>query len=261
MSEPIRFDDGAAYERYMGVWSQRVGEVFLDWLDAPLGQRWLDVGCGNGAFTVQLAQRCAPSGVHGVDPSEAQLRYARQQAALQGADFSRGDAMNLPFGDASFDVAVMPLVIFFVPQPAVGVAEMVRVVRPGGLIAAYAWDLPGAGFPYETLRVEMARLGVEMPSAPSPEASAQTELTRLWSEAGLREVRTRRIEVHRSFADFEDYWETVLGSPSAGAKLAAMSGPLIERLRNQLRQRLTPSADGSVRLTAVANAVAGRCPD
>jgi len=117
MSEPIRFDDGAAYERYMGVWSQRVGEVFLDWLDAPLGQRWLDVGCGNGAFTVQLAQRCAPSGLHGVDPSEAQLRYARQQAALQGADFSRGDAMNLPFGDASFDVAVMPLVIFFVPQP------------------------------------------------------------------------------------------------------------------------------------------------
>lgn len=260
MSEPIRFDDGAAYERYMGVWSRQVGEVFLDWLVVPPAQRWLDVGCGNGAFTVQIARRCAPAALHGVDLSEAQLRYARQQPALRGAEFSPGDAMALPFGDDCFDAAVMPLVIFFVPEPSVGVAEMARVVRPGGLVASYAWDMPGGGFPYETLRAEMANLGVEMPSAPSPEASALEELTRLWSEAGLRGIRTRRIEVQRTFADFEDYWATVLGSPSAGAKLAAMSGPQIDVLRQRLRERLAPSADGSIRCSAVANAVQGLRP-
>lgn len=77
MTTEIRFDDGAAYERYMGKWSQLAGEAFLDWLAPAPGLRWLDVGCGNGAFTEMLAERCAPASVEGIDPSEAQLAYAR----------------------------------------------------------------------------------------------------------------------------------------------------------------------------------------
>ena len=67
---PIRFDNGAAYERYMGAWSQLAGETFLDWLAPKAGGRWLDVGCGNGAFTELLAARCAPVSVEGIDPAE-----------------------------------------------------------------------------------------------------------------------------------------------------------------------------------------------
>ena len=61
VTDPIRFDDGASYERYMGVWSQLAGAAFLDWLALPARQRWLDVGCGNGAFTELLAARGAPA--------------------------------------------------------------------------------------------------------------------------------------------------------------------------------------------------------
>src|SRR5580704_14182276 len=68
---PIRFNDGGAYERGMGGWSRLVGEVFLDWLAPPSGARWIDVGCGSGAFTELLMQRCAPAEVHGIDPSDA----------------------------------------------------------------------------------------------------------------------------------------------------------------------------------------------
>src|SRR5262245_50326885 len=130
-TDQIIFDDGAAYERYMGIWSQLAGEVFLDWLAPEMGLRWLDVGCGNGAFTQMLVDRCAPAAVEGIDPSEAQLAYARTRSAARLARFRVGDAMALPFGDDAFDVAVMPLVIFFVPEPAKGVAEMARVVCPG----------------------------------------------------------------------------------------------------------------------------------
>src|SRR5215469_13985068 len=71
--QPIRFDDGAAYESLMGAWSRLVGQVFLDWLSPATGQRWIDVGCGNGAFTELLVQRCAPAETQGIDPSEAQI--------------------------------------------------------------------------------------------------------------------------------------------------------------------------------------------
>jgi ubiquinone/menaquinone biosynthesis C-methylase UbiE len=134
MTDPqIRFDDGAAYERIMGIWSQLAGEQFLDWLAPAGGQRWIDVGCGNGAFTELIVQRCAPAGVDGVDPSDGQLAFARTRPASRIAKFRQGDAMTLPYDDKSFDVAVMALVIFFVPDPTKGVAEMVRVVRPGGV--------------------------------------------------------------------------------------------------------------------------------
>src|SRR5579871_3481550 len=115
--QTIRFDDGAAYERYMGVWSRLVGEQFLDWLSPKPGLQWLDVGCGNGAFTEMIVERCAPASVAGVDPSEGQLAFARLRPALRDAEFRQGDAMALPYANDSVDVAVMPLVIFFVPDP------------------------------------------------------------------------------------------------------------------------------------------------
>src|SRR6478736_519398 len=105
----INFNDGAAYERYMGRWSQLAGETFLDWLAPNRGLRWLDVGCGNGAFTEMLVERTAPVSVHGIDPSEAQLAFARTRPALRVAQFRQGNAMDLPFPDNSFDAAVMPL--------------------------------------------------------------------------------------------------------------------------------------------------------
>src|SRR5262245_22566328 len=136
MAEPqIRFEDGAAYERMMGTWSRLVGPVFLDWLALPKGLSWIDVGCGNGSFTELIVDRCAPAEVQGVDPSEGQLAFARTRPAAKLAQFAQGDAMALPFPAKRFDVAIMALVIFFVPDPAKSVAEMVRVTRPGGTIA------------------------------------------------------------------------------------------------------------------------------
>ncbi len=74
-TEAIRFTDGAAYERYMGVWSQSVGEAFLDWLQPPTGARWLDVGCGNGALLNALADRVTFG--RGVDESAGIIERAK----------------------------------------------------------------------------------------------------------------------------------------------------------------------------------------
>jgi len=256
----ISFDDGAAYEQYMGLWSQLAGDGFLDWLAPPAGLRWLDVGCGNGAFTELLVEKCAPAMVCGIDPSEAQLAYARARSASHSVRYEKGDAMALPFADNAFDAAVMPLVIFFVPEPAKGVAEMARVVCLGGIVAAYAWDFLGGGFPYEVLQAEIRESGFAVPVPPSPEASRLEVMHELWHAAGLEAVETREITVQRTFADFDAYWNIVLGGPSVRSSLAAMAAEDVERLKARMRERLKAGADGRIHYGARANAVKGRVP-
>jgi SAM-dependent methyltransferase len=261
VTDQIRFDDGAAYERYMGEWSRLAGETFLDWLAPKSGLRWLDVGCGNGAFTEMLVGRCAPVSVQGIDPSEAQLAFARTRPASRVAQFRQGDAMALPFPDDTFDAAVMPLVIFFIPNPARGVAEMARVVCPGGAVTAYAWDMEGASFPYEALHAEMRGLGFAVPEPPSPEASRIDAMRDLWTGASLESVETLEITVRRTFADFDDYWTTVLGGPSVGPQLAAMASEDIALVKERMRARLPADAAGRITCSARANAVKGRVPN
>lgn len=257
-STEIRFDNGEAYERYMGIWSQYAGDIFLDWLAPRPGLRWLDVGCGNGAFTETLVARCAPSAVDGIDPSEPQLAFARSRPATRIARFRLGDAMALPFGDDSFDQAVMPLVIFFVPEPRQGVAEMARVVVPGGTVSAYAWDMAGNGFPYAALQAEMRALGIAVPAPPSADASRLEVLQSLWQGAGLQDVQTRQIEVRRSYADFDDWWSTILCGPNLGARLSSMPAGERTLLQERLRTALPADATGRITYSARANAIKGR---
>ncbi|MDQ8037435.1 MAG: class I SAM-dependent methyltransferase [Pedobacter sp.] len=255
--DKIRFDDGAAYERYMGLWSRKVGEQFLNWLSAVDGMRWLDVGCGNGAFTEMLAQHCAPSALAGIDPSEEQLAFARTLPALANADLRAGDAMALPWADRSFDAAVMPLVIFFVPEPRRGVSEMARVVAPGGLVTAYAWDMAGGGFPYAALQAEIAALGITVPTPPSNDASKLEVMQTLWQDAGLCDVETTVITVQREFASFDDYWETVQGGPSVRLRLAGMTPEIAEALKKRMREILPTDDAGKVTVSASANVIKG----
>jgi ubiquinone/menaquinone biosynthesis C-methylase UbiE len=261
MAEPqIRFDDGAAYERMMGVWSRSAGEIFLDWLAPRAGSKWVDVGCGNGAFTELVIARTAPAEVQGIDPSEGQLAYARSRSGARMATFHLGDAMALPFAAQAFDVAVMALVIFFVPEPAKGVAEMARVVAPGGQVAAYAWDMAGGGFPLHPIQTELRAMGFSPLLPPSADASRTEALQKLWTEAGLVGVETRRIDVQRSFVDFDDYWGAATLSPSMGSLLASLASDVVAQLKTRVRAHLQEDGAGHVTGRAWANAIKGRVP-
>ena len=201
------FADGAAYERRMGRWSRLVGEIFLDWLSAPTGLRWLDVGCGNGAFTEVLIARSVPAAVSGVDPSEGQLSYARARSSAGLAEFRVGDAQALPYADRSFDAAAMALAISFVPDPHKAAREMVRVVKPGGLVATYMWDLPGGGLPVAPMYRTLQSLGIAV-SLPGTEVSRRDDMQALWVQAGLQSVETRVIRIPVAYAGFDEFWES-----------------------------------------------------
>lgn len=261
MAQPeIRFDDGAAYEEGMGRWSRLAGNVFLDWLAPASGLRWIDVGCGSGAFTELLIERCAPSETHGVDPSEGQLAFARQRPGARGAAFQVGNAMALPFDGDRFDAAVMALVIFFVPDPDKGVAEMVRVVNRGGLVAAYAWDMAGGGFPFEPIRAEVRAEGYEPPQPPSGPVSRMEALRGTWQRAGLQAIETREITVQRTFASFDEFWTKSIGTGGSRAMASMLAPDALERVRQRVQAKMPVDAQGRITYGARANAIKGRVP-
>ncbi|MGV1009076.1 MAG: class I SAM-dependent methyltransferase [Dermatophilaceae bacterium] len=257
-----RWTAGPAYEAFMGRWSRLVARVFVPWLDASPGATWLDVGCGTGALTQAVVETAAPAEVLGVDPSEGFLAAARARVGDPVAHFRVGSAQSLPLPDAAVDTVVSGLVLNFLPDAAAGVAESVRVVRAGGLVAAYVWDyaegmgmlrrfwdaeaaLDEAGLdPDEGLRFPLCR--------PEP-------LRRLWTDAGLADVAVGALEVATVFEDFQDYWEPFLGGQGpAGGHLTSLAPARQQALRELLEARLPTGPDGSIRLTARAWAVRGR---
>jgi SAM-dependent methyltransferase len=253
------FTDGQMYERLMGRWSRVVAEDFLNWVDAPKNRRWLDVGCGNGAFTEELIARCAPAAVTAVDPSEDQLDYARTRPGARMADFRVGDAQKLPFPDHSFDA--MALVISFLSDPGSAVGEMARVVRPGGSVAAYMWDVPGGGVPVHPIFLAMESMGFMSGRPPNPKPSERNAMQALWEDAGLESTETRVIRIPTVYSDFDDFWDSnVVPIGPQGKIIAGMPPGTREELRSRLRDHLPACQDGRIIYEAFANGVKGRVP-
>jgi SAM-dependent methyltransferase len=252
------FTDGEAYERLMGRWSQHVGSQFLDWLDLPNGLRCLDVGCGNGAFTEVLAARVAPSELVGIDPSNGQLAYARIRSGARLAQFRVGDAQALPFPKGSFDAAIMALVISFVPDPAKAVAEMARVVRPGGCVATYMWDVGANLTPHGPCYDAMDALGLAIASRPA-DVAGRDSLQALWKQAGIGAIETCEIEIPVTFSGLDDFWNsnTAPAGP-IGKAVEKLSPGDRDRMRSYLGEHLPQDGAGRIAYKARANAVKGQ---
>lgn len=252
---------GAAYEPYVGRWSRLVAREFVAWLAMPPDIRWLDVGCGTGALTQTILAMASPRSVHGIDPSEGFVAYTRANTSAAQATFAVGDAQSLQLDSSSYEVVVSGLVLNFIPDKETALAEMVRVTRPGGMVALYVWDYAGE---MQLMRhfwdmvVSLNPAALELDEGRRSPVCKPEPLTRLFHNAGLREVETRPIDVPTVFKDFDDYWSPFL-SGQAPAPSYAMSLSEAKRaaLRDAIRDRLPIDPNGSISLIARAWAVRG----
>lgn len=255
-----KWHSAEAYQAYMGRWSPLVAAGVLDWLAAPQGLDWLDLGCGTGALSRTILQQARPRSLLGLDPSPYFVEYARQHTADERARFEVGDAAALPA--AAFDVAIAGLVLNFVPDAHQVLASMRTSLRPGGLLAAYVWDYAEG--------MQMMRHFFDAAIAVDPAAVKVDEgrrfplcrpgpLEAALAAAGLHQVQTGAIEITMHFRDFDDYWQPFLGGVGAAPSyLVSLPAQQQARLQAEVRGRLPVAADGSIRLSARAWAAMGQ---
>jgi SAM-dependent methyltransferase len=252
----MSFDvSGDAYDRFMGRYSQELAPVFADFAGIEPGLTALDVGCGSGVLTEELARRLGAEHVAAVDPSPLVEACA---ARVPGADVRSSAAEAIPWPDGSFDAVLAQLVVHFLDDPVAGVAEMRRVVRPGGLVAACLWDFPAMQL-LRTFWESVRHLNPGEPGETLPYATIDG-LAKLGEEAGLQDVDTAALEVSSRYEDFDELWTSfLLGVGPAGQYCVSLDPEAQEAVRDEYRRRIGDPS-GSFALTATAWAVRGTAP-
>lgn len=253
--------DGESYEHYMGRWSSLLASKFLAWLDPLEGGDWLEVGCGTGALTRAILASAAPRSVLATDLSEGFVGHAKSINQDPRARFEVADAMQLPCAGASKDVVASALVLNFVPDRQKALAEMCRVLRPGGLLAFYVWDYPGGGMGFidhfwkAAAEIDPAAVALdESPRFPFCEPDGLLQLCR---DAGISQARVEVLEIETRFPDFASFWHPfTLGVGPAPGYAMSLSDSHRTRLKAHLASRL--GSDGPISLPARAWAVKAR---
>jgi SAM-dependent methyltransferase len=252
---------GDAYEPYVGRWSRAVARDFLSWLALPPQSRWLDVGCGTGALTQTILETAQPAAVTAIDRSPGFVAYAREKVRDGRVSFEAGDAQALPVKDGSYDAVVSALMLNFVSQPQVAMAEMARAARPGAVVALYVWDYAG--------EMQFMRHLWDAAVALNPAARELDEghrfplchpqpLAEHFQRAQLTAVETRPVDIPTLFKDFDDFWMPFLGGQGpAPSYVASLSEADRSALREHLAATLPFAGDGSLPLMARAWAVRG----
>lgn len=252
------WDDAAGYEAYVGHWSRAIAPRFLAWLGVGPGLRWLDVACGTGVLSSAILAHGSPKEVVGLDGSEAYLAFARSACPDPRARFSAGDANALTFPATSFDVAVSGLALNFIQHDR-ALAEQRRVVRPGGMIAAYVWDYAGE---YEfARRFWDAALKVDPRAAAyDPGRKARIchgpELKQALEAVGCTGIENCVFDDWGEFPSREAYWHTFDGRQGSTYEYLSL---LTEAQRLDLKESLFSALppQGPVKLKIRALAVKG----
>jgi SAM-dependent methyltransferase len=253
--------DGNPYEYFMGRWSKLMAPVFLNWLNLPSSLTWLELGCGTGALSEAILQHYNPSNLTSIDPSEGFLEIAKKRLQNKG-NFLTGNAVDLPFEDNTIDIIVSGLALNFFPNLKSALAEMKRVSKPKGIIAAYVWDYAG--------RIDLLRYFWDAAILIDPQSRHLDEgirfpickpdnLENAFQRAGLSEVEVTTLDIITLFKDFEDYWNPFLGGQGpAPSYLASLSQNLQDELRIMVKNKLPVEPDGSIRLLGRAIAIKGK---
>jgi ubiquinone/menaquinone biosynthesis C-methylase UbiE len=197
---------------------ERYGRNTVERLRLARGERVLDVCCGSGASALPAAQAVGSSGrVIAVDLAEGLLELGRAKARAAGlgsVEFRRGDMTALGFPDSEFDAIVCVFGIFFVPDMEAQVAELWRMVRPGGRLAITTWGPDIFAPAYDIWQTAVRRVRPDLYGAFNPwdRITTPEAVRKLLADAGIRHADVVPEDGHQSLRAPEDFWTIALGS-------------------------------------------------
>jgi SAM-dependent methyltransferase len=196
---------GEKYDRFMGRYLPTLAVAFADAAGVRAGMSVLDVGCGPGGLTRELVERVGAENVAAIDPSVPFVEAAR--ARNPGVDVREAGAENMPFEDGAFDAALASLVVAFMQDANAGIAEMSRVTKPGGVVAACMWDVRGGMTMLRVMREAAASVIPDLPAGRPLPGTSEGDLGELLRGAGLSEVEEGTISASADYESFDDWWE------------------------------------------------------
>lgn len=247
---------GDKYDRFMGRYSRELAPRLIEFAGVEPGMAVVDVGCGPGPLTERLVERVGAGNVAAADPSEPFAAAAAERTP--GADVRQAAAEELPWEDDRFDAALSQLVVNFMRDADAGVAEMRRVVRAGGVVAACTWSYADDMQMLRGFWDAARRLDSDAPDEGTTMRYRSTEeLDELWRRVGLTDVETDHLSVETGYTGFDDLWEPfTYGVGPAGAYLAQLDPEQRDRVRAELFKGLGEPT-GPFTLSATACAVRG----
>ena len=250
--------EGATYDAFMGRYSTRLAPPFAEaaGVRGGHGTTVIDVGCGPGALTAHLVDLLGPEAVRACDPSPMFVQACA--ARHPGVDVRAGRAESIPFPSGEADHALAQLVLHFVSEPEQAADELVRVVRPGGTVAACVWDFDEG---MEMLRAFWDAALTMDEDAPDEARTLRfgkpREIADLFEGAGLADVVESSLRVTSTYDGFDELWAGFLaGVGPAGTYCVGLPVGQQERLRAELFERLG-APEGSFTLGAVARCAVG----
>jgi ubiquinone/menaquinone biosynthesis C-methylase UbiE len=207
------------------------------------GQSVLDVATGRGAVLIPVAEQVGSAGrVVGIDLAKAMIEAARHDMSARGlqAELRVMDAERLEFDDASFDRVLCGFGLMFFPHLQTALAEMRRVLKPGGRLGASTWRVSQA----DDLAAVLDELGVGGIRPPGW-ITDPAELEHVLAEADFADIDVRIDSTSFRYGDLEQYWQNALGTAER-RRLATLDAAQTERVRDALAQRVRPHqrADG-----------------
>jgi ubiquinone/menaquinone biosynthesis C-methylase UbiE len=220
MTSGFNVHAAAGYEQLMGRWSQKLAPLFIDFAGVADGEKILDVGCGTGSLTFALARAADLGEIAAIDYSPVFVEETIRRNIDTRITVRQADACALPFDSGAFDRALALLVLHFVPEAGKAVAEMRRVVRSGGVVAAAVWDhlggMPGMRMMVDTVAA-LSESGRQLRGRYCFQPMMQPgEMKRTFVEQGLVDVTETQLMIRMDYQSFDDYW----------APIAAGEGPL-----------------------------------
>lgn len=255
-----QWDNTQGYDLYVGRWSKLISQDFVEWLNPKANLKWLEIGCGTGALTSIIVDKCSPAYLLAVDKSDSYLAKAKESIDSKNVSFSNVDLNTYPLNE-EFNHITSGLVLNFIPQIRELLLHLLNNLKSGGQLSAFVWDYGGH---YQPMRhfweaaKEVSQDAEKFDAGVKFDICTKGKLIQLFESLNLKEVQFTTMERIATFRNFDDYWLPIASAQGSVTEyISTLTESEKDSLKGCVKRRLPIAFNGEIKLIISALAVSG----